>query len=77
MVLHHAFPGTKYFGGHSDLLCGVLVVGTEDHWKEVSLLLRFNMLFLTFMLPSYTPTEPTWVILSLLYLERNTELDVK
>lgn len=27
--------GTKYFGGHSDLLCGVLVVKTIEEWKEV------------------------------------------
>lgn len=32
-ILH---SGTKYFGGHSDLLCGVLVVKTEDEWKQVS-----------------------------------------
>lgn len=29
--------GTKYFGGHSDLLCGVLVVKTIDEWAKVSL----------------------------------------
>lgn len=27
--------GTKYFGGHSDLLCGVLVVKTLEEWTEV------------------------------------------
>ena len=27
--------GTKYFGGHSDLLCGVLVVPTLEKWKQV------------------------------------------
>ena len=32
MVMH---SGTKYFGGHSDLLCGVLVVKTMEKWKEV------------------------------------------
>ncbi|KAI0693788.1 cystathionine gamma-synthase [Cytidiella melzeri] len=32
IVLH---SGTKYFGGHSDLLCGVLVVRTEDEWKAL------------------------------------------
>ncbi|THH02452.1 hypothetical protein EW026_g449 [Hermanssonia centrifuga] len=31
VILH---SGTKYFGGHSDLLCGVLVVKTLDEWKE-------------------------------------------
>ncbi|KAI0921302.1 hypothetical protein AcW1_004678 [Taiwanofungus camphoratus] len=31
-VLH---SGTKYFGGHSDLLCGVLVVPTLDEWKQL------------------------------------------
>ena len=29
------FQGTKYLGGHSDLLCGVLVVRTEEEWKQV------------------------------------------
>ncbi|KAF8719139.1 hypothetical protein AX14_011400 [Amanita brunnescens Koide BX004] len=29
-VLH---SGSKYFGGHSDLLCGVLVVKTEEEWN--------------------------------------------
>ncbi|KAF8076285.1 Cys/Met metabolism PLP-dependent enzyme-domain-containing protein [Lyophyllum atratum] len=29
-VLH---SGTKYFGGHSDLLCGVLVVKTLEEWN--------------------------------------------
>jgi len=28
-ILH---SGTKYFGGHSDLLCGVLVVKTREEW---------------------------------------------
>lgn len=28
-------PGTKYFGGHSDLLCGVLVVKSKNEWNEV------------------------------------------
>ncbi|OSX60368.1 hypothetical protein POSPLADRAFT_1066693 [Postia placenta MAD-698-R-SB12] len=32
MILH---SGTKYFGGHSDLLCGVLIVPTEDEWKTL------------------------------------------
>ncbi|KXN83716.1 hypothetical protein AN958_00858 [Leucoagaricus sp. SymC.cos] len=27
--------GTKYFGGHSDLLCGVLVVKTEEEWRKL------------------------------------------
>jgi len=31
-VLH---SGTKYFGGHSDLLAGVLVVRTSDEWKTL------------------------------------------
>ncbi|KAH8118390.1 cystathionine gamma-synthase [Phellopilus nigrolimitatus] len=31
-VMH---SGTKYFGGHSDLLCGVLVVKTVDEWKQL------------------------------------------
>ncbi|KAK2466138.1 hypothetical protein APHAL10511_001780 [Amanita phalloides] len=29
-VLH---SGSKYFGGHSDLLCGILVVKTAEEWK--------------------------------------------
>ncbi|KZW04137.1 cystathionine gamma-synthase [Exidia glandulosa HHB12029] len=32
IVLH---SGTKYFGGHSDLLCGVLVVKSPAEWKEL------------------------------------------
>ncbi|OBZ76823.1 hypothetical protein A0H81_04003 [Grifola frondosa] len=32
VVLH---SGTKYFGGHSDLLCGVLVVPTVEKWREL------------------------------------------
>lgn len=27
--------GTKYFGGHSDLLCGVLVVKTAEEWRTL------------------------------------------
>ncbi|KAG6837547.1 hypothetical protein H0H93_007728 [Arthromyces matolae] len=27
--------GTKYFGGHSDLLCGVLVVKTPKEWNQL------------------------------------------
>lgn len=30
--------GTKYFGGHSDLLCGVIVVKTIEEWGKVRLL---------------------------------------
>ncbi|KAF9534817.1 Cys/Met metabolism PLP-dependent enzyme-domain-containing protein [Crepidotus variabilis] len=33
-VLH---SGSKYFGGHSDLLCGVLIVQTEPEWKQLHL----------------------------------------
>ncbi|CCM04169.1 uncharacterized protein FIBRA_06331 [Fibroporia radiculosa] len=32
MVLH---SGSKYFGGHSDLLCGVLVAQTGEEWKTL------------------------------------------
>ncbi|GJE84420.1 cystathionine gamma-synthase [Phanerochaete sordida] len=32
VVLH---SGTKYFGGHSDLLCGVLVVKSKEEWSEL------------------------------------------
>lgn len=31
-ILH---SGTKYFGGHSDLLCGVLVVKTREEWATL------------------------------------------
>lgn len=31
-ILH---SGTKYLGGHSDLLCGVLIVKTEEQWKRL------------------------------------------
>ncbi|OJA13577.1 hypothetical protein AZE42_09726 [Rhizopogon vesiculosus] len=30
--------GTKYFGGHSDLLCGIVIVRTEAECKEVSVI---------------------------------------
>ena len=29
---------TKYFGGHSDLLAGILVVKTQEIWNQVSIL---------------------------------------
>lgn len=29
MIMH---SGTKYFGGHSDLLCGVLITKTREEW---------------------------------------------
>ncbi|KAI0082589.1 cystathionine gamma-synthase [Panus rudis PR-1116 ss-1] len=32
IILH---SGTKYFGGHSDLLCGILVVKTLEEWKAL------------------------------------------
>jgi cystathionine gamma-synthase len=32
--------GSKYLGGHSDLLCGVLVVKTSEEWNEVRRLSR-------------------------------------
>jgi len=32
IILH---SGTKYFGGHSDLLCGVLVVKTLEEWNQL------------------------------------------
>ncbi|CDO68712.1 hypothetical protein BN946_scf184652.g39 [Trametes cinnabarina] len=32
LVMH---SGTKYFGGHSDLLCGVLVAPTREKWDEL------------------------------------------
>lgn len=33
MVMH---SGTKYLGGHSDMLCGVLAVQREEWWKGLS-----------------------------------------
>ena len=35
LSLSRLHAGTKYFGGHSDLLCGVLVAPTLEKWKEV------------------------------------------
>ncbi|KAI0832521.1 cystathionine gamma-synthase [Trametes gibbosa] len=32
LIMH---SGTKYFGGHSDLLCGVLVAPTVETWREL------------------------------------------
>ncbi|KAL5488002.1 hypothetical protein ACEPAI_6110 [Sanghuangporus weigelae] len=32
IIMH---SGTKYFGGHSDLLCGILAVKTISQWKEL------------------------------------------
>ncbi|KAI0638281.1 cystathionine gamma-synthase [Trametes polyzona] len=32
IIMH---SGTKYFGGHSDLLCGVLVAPTLEKWREL------------------------------------------
>jgi len=32
IIMH---SGTKYFGGHSDLLCGVLVVKTREEWMAL------------------------------------------
>jgi hypothetical protein len=35
-VLNFRNIGTKYFGGHSDLLAGILVVKTLESWNQVS-----------------------------------------
>jgi len=32
MIMH---SGSKYFGGHSDLLCGILVVKTDEEWLDL------------------------------------------
>jgi cystathionine gamma-synthase len=32
IIMH---SGTKYFGGHSDMLCGVLVTQNDDVWKSL------------------------------------------
>ncbi|CAL1701385.1 unnamed protein product [Somion occarium] len=32
LIMH---SGTKYFGGHSDLLCGVLVTKTREEWNQI------------------------------------------
>lgn len=55
---------TKYFGGHSDLLCGVLVVKTKEEWKEVikEICMHYqkaNMLFRLLFFSSYFPQELT------------------
>lgn len=34
-ILH---SGSKYLGGHSDIIAGVLVVPTSAEWNEVSLI---------------------------------------
>jgi len=38
--------GTKYLGGHSDLLCGVLAVKSDEEWVAVCLI--FNVYFISF-----------------------------
>ncbi|KIL70153.1 hypothetical protein M378DRAFT_20638 [Amanita muscaria Koide BX008] len=40
--------GTKYFGGHSDLLCGVLVVKSPEEWNE----LHYNRTYMGNMMGS-------------------------
>lgn len=52
--------GTKYFGGHSDLLCGVLVVKTLEEWNTVCLVF-FTCLFILpkSLIHSYIVTEHT------------------
>jgi len=45
MVKRHSSSstsGTKYFGGHSDLLSGILVVKTIEEWKTVYPTCNFN-----------------------------------
>lgn len=39
--------GTKYFGGHSDLLCGILIAKSKPQWDQVRL--RSAWLHLTIM----------------------------
>ncbi|KAF8192491.1 Cys/Met metabolism PLP-dependent enzyme-domain-containing protein [Pholiota molesta] len=35
LILNDSFQRTKYFGGHSDLLAGVLVVKTLEEWNQL------------------------------------------
>lgn len=51
-ILH---SGSKYFGGHSDLLCGVLVVKSKQEWEE----LQHDRTFLGSMLGSLE----SWLLL--------------
>ena len=37
-LIHVCPAATKYFGGHSDLLCGILVVKTIESWRQVCFL---------------------------------------
>lgn len=35
MITSCPVTGTKYFGGHSDLLCGIIIVRTEAEREQV------------------------------------------
>ncbi|KAJ7269053.1 pyridoxal phosphate-dependent transferase [Mycena rebaudengoi] len=35
LIITHPNAATKYFGGHSDLLGGILVVKTKEHWDTL------------------------------------------
>ena len=47
MMLILAQQGTKYFGGHSDLLCGILVVKTREEWLTVCYFSKLPSFMLT------------------------------
>lgn len=40
LVMHSA---TKYLGGHSDVLAGVLIVKTQDEFQKAGLPYRLNV----------------------------------
>ncbi|KAG8885898.1 hypothetical protein FRB97_009060 [Tulasnella sp. 331] len=46
--------GTKYFGGHSDLLCGVLVVKDLDVWRQVGVVSQIEEYLLSDLTVSAT-----------------------
>jgi hypothetical protein len=50
LIITHPSTATKYFGGHSDLLSGILVVKTKEHWDTVSIIYS-----LQYMPQSQTP----------------------
>ena len=53
---------TKYLGGHSDLLAGVLVVKTVEEWKQV-IPTRIDLTVMMLIFPdahaSYLTREPS------------------
>jgi hypothetical protein len=58
MITSWPVTGIKYFAGHSDLFCGILVVRTEDERKQVFVIEFLNHLKLIFI--SSGTTVRTW-----------------